>query len=102
MLFKRTFKGYNINIINVNNNKFNAWFKDLLKVKVFINIINNLIIIKKKVIIIKDIKERFKRKVKVKRHVLIIKCNNKVNNSNQFKEIINKIKLDPDREELKT
>ena len=52
--------------------------------------------------IIKDIKERFKRKVKVKGYALIIKRNSKVNNNNRFKEIINKIKLNLDREELRT
>ena len=76
------FKGYNINIINEDNNKLNIWFKDLLNIIIFINVINNLIIIKKKAIIIKDIKERFKRKVKVKGRALNIKCNNKVNNIN--------------------
>jgi hypothetical protein len=32
--------------------------------------------------IIKDVKEKFKRKAKVKGHALIIKYNNKLNNNN--------------------
>jgi len=82
VLLKGTFKGRNVSIVNTNGNGLNAWFKELLKVKVFINVISNLIITKKKVIIIKDVKERFKRKVKVKGRVSIIKYNNKLNNNN--------------------
>jgi hypothetical protein len=102
MLLKGTFKGRNVSIVNVNNNGLNAWFKELLEVKVFVNVTSNSVIVKKKAMIVEDIKERFKRKVKVKGRVPVTRRNNKLDDGNRIKEITDEMELDPDQEEPRT
>jgi hypothetical protein len=82
VLLKGTFKGRNVSIVNANGNGLDAWFKELPEVKVFMNVTGNSAVIKKKVMIVEDVKERFKRKVKVKGHVPVTKRNNKLNDDN--------------------
>jgi hypothetical protein len=82
MLLKGTFKERNVGIVNVNNNELDVWFKELLKVKVFINAAGNLAIAKKKVMIVEDVKERFKRKAKAKGRVPVTRRNSKLNDGN--------------------
>ena len=43
--------------------------------------------------IIKNIKERYKKKIKINKYVPIIKSNNKLNDINWIKKIINDIKV---------
>jgi hypothetical protein len=102
VLLKGTFRGRNVGIVNVDGNGLDAWFEELLEVEVFVNATGSSVITKKKAMIVKDAKERFKRKVKVKGRVPVIRRNNKLDDSNRIEEITNKMELDPDREEPRT
>jgi hypothetical protein len=102
VLLKGTFRGRNVGIVNANGSGLNAWFEELLEVKVFVNAASSSAITKKKAMIIKDAKERFKRKVKAKGRVPVTRRNSKLNDNNRIEEITDEIELDPDREEPRT